>query len=405
MVPGVWIIGGVFWAALALLAYTFVGYPLLIAARARFAPRPVRRVALKAADAPAVAVVVVAYNEAQRIEAKIATLRAQDYPRDRLRIVIATDGSTDGTPEIVARAARHDVGITLLAMPTRRGKAACLNDAVAACSEAIIVFNDARQMLNREAVRSLVENFADNSVGAVSGELVFSLDGATAFGGGVDAYWRYETFIRRNEALAHSVPGATGALYALRRSAFKPIPTGTILDDVAIPMHAALAGLRVVFEGRAQAFDKPADSPQQERLRKVRTLAGNYQLIAQMPALLSPRRNPIWLAFVSHKLLRLIAPFAMMAMFAASAVLALQSPAHAAFFVAQTLFYTAALAVPRWPALGRLKLARIASAFVMLNWFAVLGLMQFALRREGHLWTTTAPTAAAAAAAATPRRD
>jgi poly-beta-1,6-N-acetyl-D-glucosamine synthase len=404
MVPGVGFIEGLFWAALALLAYTFVGYPLLIAARARFAPRPVKRAALSPTDAPAVALVVVAYNEAQRIEAKIATLRAQDYPRDRLRIVIITDGSTDGTPEIVARAAQHDGGITLLAMPTRRGKAACLNDAVAACSEALIVFNDARQMLNTNAVRSLVENFADPQVGAVSGELVFSLDGATAFGGGVDAYWRYETFIRRNEALAHSVPGATGALYALRAGAFRPIPTGTILDDVAIPMHAALAGLRVVFDGRAQAFDKPADSPRQERLRKVRTLAGNYQLIAQMPALLSPRRNPIWLTFVSHKLLRLVAPFAMMAMIAASAVLALRSPAHAAFFVAQALFYAAALAVLRWPALGRLRLARIASAFVMLNWFAVLGLLQFVSRREGHLWATAAPPAAAATAA-TPRRD
>jgi poly-beta-1,6-N-acetyl-D-glucosamine synthase len=402
MVPGVWIIGGLFWASLALLAYTFAGYPLLIAARARFAPRPVRRVPLSPAEAPAVAVVVVAYNEAQRIEAKIATLRAQDYPRDRLHIVIATDGSTDGTPDIVARVARHDAGITLLALPTRRGKAACLNDAVAACNEPIIVFNDARQMLNREAVRSLAENFADPQVGAVSGELVFSLDGATAFGGGVDAYWRYETFIRRNEALTHSVPGATGALYALRRSAFRTIPDGTILDDVAIPMHAALAGLRVVFDGRAQAFDRPADSPQQERLRKVRTLAGNYQLIAQMPALLSPRRNPIWLAFVSHKLLRLVAPFAMMALLAASAALALQSAAHAAFFLAQTLFYAAAPAVLRWPRLGRLPLARIASAFVMLNWFAVLGFVQFVLKREGHLWTTTT---APAAAAATPRRD
>lgn len=404
MVPGLGLIEGLFWAALALLAYTFVGYPLLIAARARFAPRPVKRVPLSPTDAPAVAVVVVAYNEAQRIEAKIATLRAQNYRQDKLRIVIATDGSTDGTPDIVARAARHDAGITLLAMPVRRGKAACLNDAVAACSEAIIVFNDTRQMLNPDAVRSLVENFADPEVGAVSGELVFSLDGATAFGGGVDAYWRYETFLRRNEALAHSVPGATGALYALRASAFRPIPAGTILDDVAIPMHAALAGLRVVFDGRAQAFDRPADSPQQERLRKVRTLAGNYQLIAQMPALLSPLRNPIWLAFVSHKLLRLIAPFAMMAMFAAGAVLAAQSIAQAAFFGAQLLFYAAALAVLRWPVLGRLKLARIASAFVMLNWFAVLGLVQFVLRREGHLWTTAAPTAAATAAT-TSRRD
>ncbi len=379
---------GVFWLSLALLFHAFAGYPMLMAAWARLAPRE----ACRAPVEPTVAVVVVAYNEADRIEAKLRTLFAQDYPASRLRIVVACDGSTDATPDIAARHA--DRRVTTLAFTQRRGKAACLNDAVASCTEDIIVFNDARQMLNPQAVRCLVESFADARVGAVSGELVFVADGMTPFGGGVDAYWRYEKFIRRSEAAVHSVPGATGALYALRREAFKPIPAGTILDDVAIPMQAVMAGYRVVFDGRAQAFDRASASAAQERLRKVRTLAGNYQLLAQMPGLLSPRANPIWVQFVSHKVLRLLAPFAMLALLVANAWLAPMSSGFAAFLFAQVLLYALAVAGVLMPSLGRIRLVRLASAFLTLNTFAVLGLVQYLSHRDAHLWATPVPPVA-----------
>lgn len=382
----------VFWGSLALVAYAYAGYPLLVWAWGRLAPRPVRRA--PCADAR-IAVIVVAHNEESRIRAKIETLLAQDHPAPRLDIVIATDGSTDGTPDIVR--AYADRGVRLLAFPQRRGKAACLNDAVAACDADLIVFNDARQMLNREAVRHLAENFADPSVGAVSGELVFVDDPAhpsTSFAGGVDAYWRYEKFIRQQEAKTHSVPGATGALYAIRRSAYRPIPAGTILDDVAIPMQVVMQGLRTVFDGRAQAYDRPAQEPAQERLRKVRTLAGNYQLLAQQPKLLSPFANPIFVQFFSHKVARLAAPFAMLALLMVSVALTPSSPLAAACLVAQLAMLALAALPIVVPAAGRLRVARLASAFLLLNWFAVLGLVQFLSNRDGHLW---APSGAAAA--------
>ncbi len=392
---------GVFWLSLALLFHTFAGYPLLMALWAHIAPCPVRR----ATSDRSVAVIVVAYNEAARIEAKIETLLAQDYPADRLRVVVACDGSTDATAAIVRSYA--DQRVSLLSFPQRRGKAACLNDAVASCDEDIIVFNDSRQKLNPQAVRCLAENFADPHVGAVSGELVFVSEGMTDFGGGVDAYWRYEKFIRQCEARVHSVPGATGALYAIRRECFGPIPAGTILDDVAIPMQAAMAGYRVVFDGRAQAFDHASLSAAQEKLRKVRTLAGNYQLLALMPRLLLPVVNPIWAQFMSHKVLRLLAPFAMLSLLLANAALA-ASPPFAIFLASQLALYILAIAGALIPAIGRLKLARIATAFLMLNWFAVLGLLQFLSQRDAHLWTSgPAPaTPVTSATHATPtRRD
>jgi poly-beta-1,6-N-acetyl-D-glucosamine synthase len=370
-----------FWSGLAVLAYTFAGYPLLIWAWSRLRPW---RVAA-APHAPRVAIVVVMHNEAARVQAKLDTCLAQDYPADRLRIVVASDGSTDATNEIVQRQA--GARITLLPFTERRGKAACLNDAVAECDEDLIVFTDARQPLNPEAVRCLVENFADPRVGCCSGELMFVADDLSGFGQGVDAYWRYEKFIRRSEAAVHSVPGATGALYALRRTAFRPISDRTILDDVAIPMQVLGQGLRIVFDARAHAYDRPSTDAAQERVRKVRTLAGNFQLLAMYPQWLLPWRNPIFVQFVSHKLLRLLAPWAMLVVLASNVLLA-GSAFFAAVLAAQAAFYGLPLVGRFVPAVRAWRFVRIAQAFLTLNWFAVLGFVEFVSNRDAHLWVT-----------------
>lgn len=370
----------VFWFSLGLLAYTYAGYPLCVALWARLRPDPVRRGAFE----PSVAIIVVAHNEGARIERKIATCLAQDYPADRLRIVVASDGSTDDTCARIE--ALGHANVTVLPFSTRRGKAACLNDAVASCTEEVVVLTDARQMLNPEAVRCLLENLADASVGAVSGELMLVRDDMTPFGEGVDAYWRYEKFIRQREGLVHSAPGVTGALYALRRVCFQPIPERTILDDVAIPMQAVRAGFRAVFDGRAHAYDQASKSPAQEQMRKVRTLAGNYQLMAMMPWLLVPWRNPIFVQFISHKVLRLVAPFAMLTLLLANLALAGRGAGYAFFLILQVAGYGLPLAGRLWPAVGAWRVTKLASAFVLLNAYAVLGLRQFLSQRDGHLW-------------------
>ncbi len=367
-------------AALAGLAYTFFGYPALIWLLARLFPRPV----LRRACEPRVALIVVAHNEAARIGRKLESCMALDYPRDRLRILVASDGSSDGTAAIVAAYAGR--GVDLLAFPARRGKAACLNDAVARCDEEILVFTDARQRLEPRAVRCLAESFADPAVGAASGELVFETEGITEFGEGVDAYWRYEKFIRQQESLFRSTVGVTGALYALRRECFREIPPSTILDDVLIPMNAVMAGRRVVFDSRAIAYDLPARDRLQEKLRKVRTIAGNYQLVAAHPAFLSPLRNPLWFQLVSHKLLRLASPLFMLVALVANLAVAPGSPSCQLLLAAQLACYALPVAGAASPAARRWRVVKLATAFLALNWFAVLGLLEFLRNRNAHLW-------------------
>jgi len=386
-----------FYFSLALLVYTYAGYPLCIALWARLFPRPVLRAA---SFEPEVTLIVVVHNEEKRIRDKIETCLAQDYPAAKLRILIASDGSIDGTHALVqSYAARHNV--RLLPFPTRRGKAACLNDAVAESRGEVLVMTDARQKLSSGAVRCLVENLADPAVGAVSGELMLVNDDMTSFGEGVDAYWKYEKFIRQREALVHSAPGVTGALYAIRRECFQPIPGNTILDDVAIPMQAVRAGRRVVFDGRAHAYDQVSKSPEQERVRKVRTLAGNYQLIAMMPWLLSPRANPIFVQFLSHKVLRLVAPFAMALLLLTNSVLSWDSWGYALLLLLQIAGYALPLVAREVPAVAAWRVTKLATAFLMLNACAVLGLLQFLSKREGHLWQTQP----APAGGETDRRD
>ncbi len=373
----------VFLASLALLAYTFVGYPLLLSLWARIAPRPVKRTPFD----PSVAIVVVVHNGAGLMERKIASCLAQDYPAERLRVLIASDGSDDDTHEVVA--SFNPSRVSLLPFPTRRGKAACLNDAIATCDEDVIVLTDARQALHPLAVRRLIDNLADDTVGAVSGQLVFERDGITAFGEGIDAYWRYEKFLRRTEGRIHSSVGVTGAIYALRRSCFRAIPPETILDDVLIPMNVVAQGYRVLFEDEALAYDRPSRDAAQERVRKVRTLAGNFQLLASYPWLVAPWRNPIATQFISHKVMRLIAPLAMALALLTNAFLA-TDPAGGVLwrltFVAQLAAYALAVLGLLSSAANRIRLVKLASAFLSLNWFVVLGFVEFLSNRNAHLW-------------------
>ena len=369
--------------SLTVLAYTYVGYPLLIWALARCFPRTVHRESCE----PRVAVIIVAHNEAARIGCKIDTCMGVDYPKEKLRILVVSDGSGDATNEIVTSYAAR--GVTLLAFPTRRGKAACLNDAVASCDEDIVVFTDSRQRLDPLAIRCLVENFADPSIGAASGELVFETHGATAFGDGVDAYWRYEKFIRQQESRFHSTVGVTGALYALRRNCFRPIPADTILDDVVIPMNVVMERKRVVFENRAWAFDTPSRDHIQERVRKVRTIAGNYQLIVSHPRFFIPWRDSMFFQLISHKVLRLASPLFLLVLLVTNVILAPRGFLFQCLLAVQLLLYVLPAMGILWPVARRWRVVKLATAFLFLNWFAVLGFIEFSRNRNAHLWRSS----------------
>jgi cellulose synthase/poly-beta-1,6-N-acetylglucosamine synthase-like glycosyltransferase len=370
-----------FWVCAALLVYVYLGYPALAWARAALAPSP----ALGVAALPFVSVIVVAHDEADRIAARIDNLLALDYPRDRLEILIASDGSTDGTAER-ARAYAQD-GVAVHAFAARRGKPAVLNDVVPRVSGAIVVLADARQRFEPGTVRALTRPFADPAVGAVSGELILTeAPGGATVGCGVGVYWRYEKHIRKSESRVDSTVGATGAVYAIRRELFEPIPEDTLLDDVLIPLHIVRRGYRVLFEPAARAWDRVAASAEEELARKVRTLAGNFQLFWRAPWLLDPRRNRIWLATVSHKGLRLLGPGLHAGAFVASAVLA-DVAFYRAALVAQAAFYGMALGGHATRnALRRSALLSIPYVVCLLNWATVVGFFRFCTGRQRATW-------------------
>ena len=372
-----------FWASAALVGYAYAGYPALLWVVARLRPAPA--VARDPGLTPTVSVIIVARNEERGLGAKLANCLALDYPRDRLDVLVVSDGSEDGTERIAAGFA--DRGVRLLALPQQRGKAAGLNEAVARTSAEILLLTDARQELAADAARELVANFADATVGAVSGELHLGTGASAAVGQGVGLYWGYEKAIRRAESRLDSSVGATGAIYALRRELFRPLDPRTILDDVALPMLIVLAGRRVVFEPRARAFDVASESPAREYRRKVRTLAGNYQLVLLHPALLHPLRNRLFWQFVSHKLSRLAVPWCLLVMLAASAALAFPFASYRAVFAAQLAFY--ALAALGWATHGAARPPRVLAVpymFAVLNLAAALGPIRLLRGLETATW-------------------
>ncbi|MGY0611407.1 glycosyltransferase family 2 protein [Luteimonas sp. A501] len=370
-----------FWSCVGLVGFTYAGYPLCMLLLARIAPRPV--VGRAGAPLPMVSVVVPVHDGEAIVATKLRNLLALDYPGERVEVLVACDGCSDGT----ADAARgiDDARVRVLEFTPRRGKASCLNDAVAAATGEVLLMVDVRQRIESGALRALVAHLADPAVGAVGGQLRFE-DPDTGFAASVDAYWRYESSIRLAEAASGSVVGVSGALYAMRRALFRPLPAETVLDDVLVPMQVAAQGARVTWQPAAVAWDRASDSSAGERVRKVRTLAGNLQLVQLAPWLLDPRRNPLWFRFVGHKLLRLAAPWALLAMGAAALVLARGHVFYLACAIAAAIGVVLVALAPRMPMLAAIFPVRMLVAFVHMNLFAAQAAFAFARGRRLHLW-------------------
>jgi len=232
---------------------------------------------------------------------KLQSLQALDYPAERLQILIYSDGSTDGTEALAQDWAARDARVRLLSSPLRLGKPSGLNRLYAEATGEVLLMTDVRQQLAPGALRALLEPLSDPEIGCVSGSLVLSGEA------GPGAYWLYEKFIRGCEARLGSMVGVSGSLYAIRREHFGELPHDLLLDDMFVPLQAARRRKRIVLAEAAEAYDRAYDD-EQELGRKVRTLAGNYQLLAKLPWLLNPQQNPVWFQLVSHKLSRLLCP-------------------------------------------------------------------------------------------------
>jgi poly-beta-1,6-N-acetyl-D-glucosamine synthase len=360
----------IFVAALVLAAWTFVGYPALAVWLARSRPTAALPDTVELAD---VTVVVAARNEADRIGARVANLLESDYPAERLRILVIVDGSSDATA--AAAEASGNLRVQVLSLPHSLGKAGALNFGMSRVTTPLTVFADARQAFSGNAIHALVSAFADPRVGVAAGHLVLAGNESSGL------YWRIESALRQAESTLGWAHAASGAIYAIRSPLFQPLPEGLLLDDVWIPLQALKRGFRIASVPAALALEPQAVSPAAEFKRKLRTLVGNWQLMAVAPWLMNPWRNPVFFPWLSHKLARLLAPWALLAALIAS--MASSTPWMRWALMAQLLAYavaTAALLAPHTA--QRVPLATAAGSFLLLNLAALLSLPQFLLRPD-----------------------
>jgi len=358
-----------FWLSAVCVSYTYVGYPLILALAARL--RRIQSIVGSSAAGLPVSVVLAAHNEESRIAARIRELIRLVAARPaRGEVIVVSDGSTDRTvAEALAVGAEAESGtegrvlVRVLVQETNLGKAAALNEAHAVAMHPLLVFADARQTWAPDAIDWLVAGFSDPAVGAVSGDLV--VESAPGMMAGVGLYWRFEKWLRRTESRFDSMVSVTGCIAAVRRELFPSLPAGTILDDVYWPLAVAMSGHRVIHEERARAFDRLPEKPRDEFRRKVRTLAGNFQLMAGMPAALCPWRNRLWWQFVSHRALRLVVPWALLTTLVAN--VALNDGFYRAVLCGQCAFYTLGLAGICHPVASRSRLASSIATFLVLN--------------------------------------
>lgn len=381
----------VFWTCLALVVFAYVGYPVALWVLARcFGKRPTPPA--RSAQLPRVSLLIAAHNEEAEIEARIQSALRMDYPKDLLEIVIASDGSSDRTPSIVRRYARQ--GVRLLDYPERRGKSAVLNDAFGELSGEIVLLSDANTHIAADALHAMVRWFNDPNVGVVCGRLVLH-DPAT--GKNADSlYWRYETFLKRNESKLGGLLGANGAIYAIRRKLYQPIPDGTIVDDFVIPLRAKLrTGCRIVYDSAAVANEETPAGIGSEFKRRSRIGAGGAQSLGMLFPLLHPRHGWTAFTFLAHKVLRWLCPFFLLALLATNLWLA-DEPFYQALLVAQVGFYLLSVLsafVP--PEVRLLKPLRLTTMFTGMNTALLVGYWRWLRGKQKGVWKPTARLAQA----------
>ena len=370
------------WVSIALIVYTYAGYPVLVALLSKLRKRPTCPVANVMPHS--VSILIAAFNEESTIQRRVQELvdSLEDIPANK-EIILVSDGSTDNTAEL-ARAVGNKM-VQVIELGQNTGKSAAIARARDIAVGEVLVFADARQSWRKDAMRNLLARFSDPTIGAVGGELVLSTSDGVS--GGIGLYWTYEKWIRRSESRLHSTVGVSGAIAAVRRELYRPPAAGTVLDDVYWPLLVVMQGRRVAFEENALAFDSLPVNPREEFSRKVRTLAGNFQLAALLPSALVPVMNPICWQFWSHKMLRLLAPWALIAILISSAILA--GPLYRLLFASQAVFY--GCAVLGLMSRNRIpnKLLSLAGSFVLLNAAAIAGFWIWVTGRTAQSWRKT----------------
>jgi cellulose synthase/poly-beta-1,6-N-acetylglucosamine synthase-like glycosyltransferase len=375
-----------FWVCAACVFYTYAGYPLLIWLLARCFGRSADP-APAAGELPTLSLLIVAYNEEAEIDQRLRSALAMDYPADRLEVVVASDGSTDATPEIVRRYAHR--GVRLLDYRRRRGKAAVLNAAFAEVKGDVVLLSDANTEIDPDVPRRMARWFQDPAVGVVCGRLLLT---APRAGGNVDSlYWRFETFLKTCEGKLGALLGANGANYAIRRRLFVPIPSETIVDDFVLPLQAKLRSrCAIVYDRQALAREETPPHISSEFHRRARIGAGGFQSIGLLWRLLNPGLGWVAFTFVSHKICRWFCPFFLVGLMLSNCCLW-----HSAFYrpllYGQFGFYLVSLLAVLVPPRPRfLKTLRLTSMFTSMNAALLVGFWRWLRGSQKGAWKRTA---------------
>jgi len=349
------------WVSIVLIVYPYLIYPLLMALLGALRPRPVKA----AANLPTMTVLIPAYNEVDCIGATVQNKLDQGYPVDKLQIIVVSDGSTDGTDEVVKSFA--DRGVVLLRREGREGKAAALNEAVTLATGEIVVFSDANTLFGPYALHRIAENFADPEVGYITGSMGFISGNGNLSGAGVGVYMRYENLVRKIETKAGSVIGANGGVDAIRRKLYVEIPRSLITDFV-LPLSVIAAGHRVIFDPQVTAFEVPNEKLSSEFRMRVRVALRALQGLTYMRRLLNPVQYPqVAFCMMSHKVLRYLGFVFMVGALVSNIVLAVDDGFYQGLLALQIAAYSLAVlglsdALPGW-----LKKITVVPSYLVLS--------------------------------------
>jgi cellulose synthase/poly-beta-1,6-N-acetylglucosamine synthase-like glycosyltransferase len=327
----------VFWMSAGILFYVYAGYPILVFAVSRLFPKKIKRAEFE----PQVSVIITAYNEERDIRAKLENTLAIDYPQEKLEIIVASDCSTDKTEGIVSEFAARNV--KLYRQSERLGKTSAQNMAVEKASGEIILFSDATTMYEKNVLRAMLPNFADETIGCVAGKLIYVDDSDSTVGKGAKGYWNYETFLKEAESRACSLIGASGCLYAVRKSAYKPM-YAEACSDFLIATVMYRQGLRTIFEPDAYCTEETNRNADKELQMRVRVISQTFTDLWRNREMLNPFKSGFYaVELISHKVLRYAVPIFLMLIFISSAILAFQSRFFLVFLALQIAFYLMAL--------------------------------------------------------------
>ena len=374
------------WIAFALLAHHYLLYPALVIFLARLRPDRTEGESKRVDNSPRVSLIVAAYNEEKVIGRKIENSLTLDYPRPLLEIIVVSDGSTDSTPSIVAQFASR--GVVSIHEPARGGKTAALNRAVQVATGEIVLFSDANNDYNPGAVRALVKNFADPTVGGVCGVKHIRDAAERESSEGDSLYWRYESAIKLAESRLGSITNGDGEIFAVRRALYDPMDESVINDDAELTLHIVQKGYRVLYEPGAESHEFASIEIVDDFFVKVRMVAGGFQTIARHAGFLLPPRNWFTLAYFSHKILRWTSPLWLIVLLLSSLLVARSGDQFNDVFLAlQLAFY--ALAMTGWSIRKRGSMPTILYVpyyFCTMNVAAFFGMLRFLRRTQQVQW-------------------